>query len=254
MVFGRLNKLSVDMERHWAEEVQRTGTVLRWTPALRCSCTTPGSTPKSNCVVCKGFGWFWPAEREKSVRGVITQATTQREYLVTGFLQPDDLVFVPLRKIQVGVNDRFRVRRTDMYHLSVDAESILIKRGTGSTDELPYRVARLGEIIYADSRTGSFLQYKEGRDFTVAGNVVTWLIKLPSPPAGAIAPPDTQIYSISFDADYDWLMVNNPGPRGLTEVSITQKCFIRRRLRDTRQDNRPASTGFNPAVLFPPQP
>lgn len=254
MVLGRMSGLAADMDKFFGEEANRTGTVWRWTPAVRCSCRSGGGNPKSNCVLCKGFGWFWPEANERAVRGVVTQATNHREYLITGFLQPDDIVFAPKRKIQVGTNDRFRVARPDMFHINMPAEAVSVKRGPGSTDELPYRIARLREVVWSDTRTGDYVQYRVGRDVVADGATLVWKAEEPSPPSGVQAPPETQFYAVNFDADFDWLVVENPNPRGLTEVSITPKIHLRRRLRDQRQDKRPASTGFDPAAFFPSTP
>ncbi len=246
-VYGRKDRLvsaEQDLSRRGAREF---ATYAYWTPAIRCSCRLIDGQVKTTCRVCRGWGWFWLDQDERQIAGEITQATLHREYQVSGVLLPGDLVFAPEKRQQFGVQDRFRLARPDLYHFDVRAESELVVRDSrgGPVDTLRDRIAHLLRVTRADPATGDVTRYRVDIDVTPSGNTLTWDAALPSPHAGTIQPGPGIAYAIDYVADHDWLVVEPPTPRAVSNVGLPTKLLLRRRARDVRLDTKPA---FNPGM------
>lgn len=247
-VYGRKDRLADGQRRLIRANGRLVGTYLRWTPAIRCSCALEGGQVMTTCRVCRGYGWWWPAEEERLIGGDLTQASVHRDYQVMGLLLPGDIVFVPERLAHFGVQDRFRVARPDLHHLKIRAEAELVVRDPhgGPTDELPYRVTELLHVTRSDPHTGEIARYRVGIDVSAQGNVLTWDAKLPAPrQSGSVAPGSGLRYAVDFLADYDWLSVEPSSPRAISNVALGGKVLLRKRHRRLQMDT-PAP--FDPEV------
>ena len=245
-----MHRLAFHAQRVWRSENVRTGTYVYWTPATRCSCSGEDGHARADCRLCGGFGFFWRASNERKLRAEVTQATSHRDYLALGFVSREDLAIAPEKKpVQSGANDRIRLARPDLFTYALRAEQEVLTRGKGATDAIAQRCVRLLEVVRTDDRVGSVTSYRPNVDVTFSGNVLTWLASTGSPPVGTVAPPSGVQYSVSYMADYDWVITENPTVRSIGDVEIGPRWYVRRYLRDQRNNDRVAPTGpggFNP--------
>lgn len=252
-VFGRMNDQAAALDYGIRQEAYSTGTYVLHTPAARCSCVRDGGQPSASCRICNGDGFFYAPGTETVQHAIVSQVSTQREFVSgPGIYEREDLLVTFAKRVFVTVKDRIRLARPDLFHFTVPAEGFVLERGTGQFDELPNRVARLLFVSKTDDRMGTVTYYRPGIDVTATENKLYWGNKAVPPVSGAVAPPSGLQYAVMYHGDYDWVVVENLAPRASGSVSLGTRAVCRRLQTDVRNQERAAPIGplgFNPQLF-----
>lgn len=189
-------------------------TVYKMAP---CPCgTTPGSPPNMSCQACGGTGILYPTPPRQTL-GIVTEVTLHTDLVPMGLAQPGDLQ-VSTRPGQVHL-DPFDLVFVP-WTVGVPMEGVLLVRGSGPTDRLPYRAAFVEGAWTVDAATGQVTSYQLDQDFTVSGITVTWTGRAPSP--------GTQ-YTLRYSGDFEWVVFDPPQQRVAFGVDLGQRALLRKR-------------------------
>ena len=193
---------------------------VQWYRGAVCPCrSSPASSPNTTCAACGGLGWWYPAD-PTPLRVVMTQVTQRQNLLAEGLeLRGDDLIadFAPGAPL-VAWGDLLwpQWRQGEPY------EGQTLVRGTGTTDALFYGATTVSFCGSVDLTTGAATVYTEGVDFSVSGKTVTWLGTANQPAAGSL-------YTIRYNAQFEWVVFDPPQVRVERGTSLGPKAILRKR-------------------------
>lgn len=201
--------------------VRSHGEQLDYYVAMPCSCG--GGDPsraRQSCTLCGGRGYrYKPPVR---LTGIVTSIHREKSLMEAGLVQPGDAV------LGLSPFDRHMLSDWDMVELPFwsRGQSVwggAIQRSVDSADDLlPHTVKDLQYCESQDPDTDEITSYTRGTDFTITGNVLTWLDGQPQP-----AP--ESYYSIRYTALLQWIIFLPPQDRYDGGVSIGQKAILRLR-------------------------
>jgi hypothetical protein len=199
--------------------IRKRGTCVQWEKVMQCTCTDNASRADPNCEACHGNGYLVVAT--KTIRGLITQAMSNRTLAQAGIVQSGDLMFS-----QIPVNDCEQIHNQDRIILTefstgepFDGEHII--RGTSNRDDLSYIVAKVGDVIVADEQTGAIEHYIEGTDFTIDRDDIVW--------SGTHTPATGVRYFIKYTARFEYVAFEPPFLRYEGTTNLGQRVLLRRR-------------------------
>ncbi len=187
--------------------------------AAFCPCgTKPGNPPNINCAACGGTGILYPTSPEQ-VPVLVSDINQNLDLMQYGLMEDGDMVISP----QPGTIhfDSFDLLMLP-WSIGVPTFSQTVTRGTGATDTAFYRILNVTGAWTVNIQTGTHQEYRPDQDFTYSGKTITWLATGSQPPAGAI-------YSIRFDAQFEWVTFNPPQPRVAWGQDLGQKAVFRKR-------------------------
>lgn len=229
MVYGRLDRNAMQINRLNREEMKRTGTHVWYTPRRRCSCLHPVTRQVDlGCRVCDGVGWYWLPADERVIRAVVQSGSLHRDLIAMGLVQAGDLVIQFDRNPQnLAPWDRVRLDPHHLFTFAIPGEAAVVERGEGTDDSLQYRVAKIFSIDRANPRTGEVVSYPEtsyaiGRNT----NTITWVAD-PQPVLG-------DQYTVNYLVDWDWIVSEPTAPSALGPVGFQGKIPLSRRMKDER--------------------
>lgn len=201
--------------------VQDHGELLTYFQGVPCACgtTIDGARSRFVCPLCKGSGTRY--EAGKPLRGIVTGITREKVLVEAGILQPGDAI------LGLAPSEREMVTDWDMVEPSQwgrgqPYSGELVQRGTGATDVLMYKAKQVQSCTSVTPDAFAIIPYVHGVDFTVAGDVVTWLVGRPQPDIESI-------YSIKYTAIFSYIVFTIPQDRYDKNVSLGQKILIRPR-------------------------
>lgn len=193
-----------------------TATVYK---AALCPCrSTPTGSQNQNCLACGGNGILYPVPPEQ-ITVLVSDITQNLDLMQYGLMEDGDLVVSP----QPGSIhfDNFDLLMLP-WSIGVPTYSQVIVRGAGATDTADYRVLNVTGAWTVEPTTGTNQEYKPGFDFTFDSKTITWL-------STGNAPTDGQLYSIRYDAQFEWVAYNPPSPRVAFGQDLGQKAVFRKR-------------------------
>jgi len=182
-----------------------------------CPCgNTPDSPSKITCAACAGTGLLYPMP-SRTVLGIVSDVTLHQELLMQGLAQPGDLqVSTQPGQLHLDPFDLCLIPWT----VGVPVTGDVLVRGTGTTDQLPYRAVLVEGVWTVNPTTGQITTYTAGQDFTVQGKVITWIGRQPA--AGAQ-------YTIRFNGDFEWIVFDPPDQRVAFGQDLGQRAILRKR-------------------------
>ncbi len=189
-------------------------TVYKMAP---CPCgAQPGQPADMSCVACGGTGILYPTP-PRTLLGIVTNVTLQTDLVAMGLAEAGDLQ-ISTRPGQ-GHLDPFDLCFVP-WSMGIPVSGQIMQRGTGSTDQLPYRAALVEGIWTVDPTTGMVTPYTLQTDFTVHGRTITWIGR--TPPVG------TQ-YTIRYSGDFEWVVFHPPDQRVAFGVDLGERAILRKR-------------------------
>lgn len=195
--------------------------------AALCPCrSTPTGSQSQNCQACGGNGVLYPTPPE-NVPVLVSDITQNLDLMQYGLMEDGDLVVSP----EPGSIhfDNFDLILLP-WSIGVPTYSEVIVKGNTDTDATSYRILNVTAAWTVDPSAGTSQAYKPGFDFTYdafesttpPGKSITWL-------STGNAPSDGQLYSIRYDAQFEWVAYNPPQPRVAFGVDLGQKAVFRKR-------------------------
>lgn len=161
--------------------------------AVRCPCLRIESRqPRAGCPVCNGLGYAYPEELSEPMIALVLSRTPRRQQLavgqqVSGTVQvtfPQGVV--PAQGDQLWPdNDEHSVQQVLYRSVAQVDDTVVRSRATApdqrapvqpaTTDRLLYPdVLRVEHVSWIDEETRELRTGKQGRDFTLEGNALTW--------------------------------------------------------------------------------
>lgn len=184
-----------------------------------CPCgNTPGQPNNINCAACGGFGILYPLP-PFSALVMVSDITQNLDLMQYGLMEDGDL-FVSPQPGSVHF-DNFDLLLLP-WTIGVPTYSQTIVRGSGVADTSYYRVLNVTGAFTVNTATGATTEYVPNRDFTYSGKTITWLATGSQPSAGTL-------YSIRYDAQFEWVAYNPPQPRVAFGQDLGQKAIFRKR-------------------------
>lgn len=140
---------------------------VSWERALKCPCRstrTGGALP--DCPVCSGNGWLWESPVE--VRMPVQKMQTSRKWATQTEWEDGDLLVTVLPSSEAYALAEYD--RLTLVESSLTLSHVLTR---GNGDRLKYRFPLAVEVWAIVGNAKADLV--EGTDFTLNGNVLTWL-------------------------------------------------------------------------------
>ncbi|MCL6442459.1 MAG: hypothetical protein K6T83_03170 [Alicyclobacillus sp.] len=184
-----------------------------------CPCgNTPNSPNNINCAACGGYGILYPVPPEQ-IPVLISDVNQNLNLLQYGLAEDGDMIVSP----QPGTIhfDNFDLLILP-WSIGVPTFSQVLSRGSGPTDTAYYRILNVTAAWTVDPVKGTAQKYLPGTDFTYEGKEITWLDT-------GNAPNEGQLYSIRYDAQFEWVAYNPPQPRVAFGQDLGQKAVFRKR-------------------------
>lgn len=184
--------------------------------AAYCPCgNTPSAPNNINCAACGGYGLLYP-EAPEQIPVLVSEINQESELIQYGFANYGDMVVSP----QPGSVhfDNFDLLILP-WSIGVPTFSEVLARGAGNTDIATYRLLHVGGAWTVNVTSGAVTAYVPGRDFTYSGKTLTWVN---GPSAGTL-------YSIRYDAQFEWVAWNPPEPRVAFGQDLGQRAVFRKR-------------------------
>ena len=188
--------------------LDRRGRPVKWQEAIICSCWNPDSgSPNYGCVACHGKGYVYQASVNS--KALVTSITLNKDFeAMAGVFEVGDAVMTVAKRIPVRVNGMptgqntdnplFNVGMYDKITLLDDSfkSSEVLVRGTPIDARDPDTllnsdVTGVRSIQKYDQITGDVVTYSPLVDYTLNGNLVSWL-------AGGSSPAVGQQYSVAY--------------------------------------------------------
>lgn len=202
--------------------IQKHGEKVNWFKGYLCPCGASGDAARANanCTFCNGTGTRYDAPKE--LIGIVTGVQKEKSLLEAGIALPGDLLLGlgPFEKNLLSSNDLIEMSN---WKRGQPFEGELIQRSPeGPTDTLLYRAKEIFRCFSIDTNTQTETIYQNGTDFTVSGNVLTWI-------DGQSQPPAESIYSINYSALFSYCVFLPPQDRYEGGVNLGQKVLLRLR-------------------------
>lgn len=193
-----LRRPADEMDEHDNQYITDRGTVVLWEQAHRCTNVDAGGRPNFDCEYCFGSGFIWIPI--KNIPVFAQSMTFDRRLLPGGELFPGTMT-ASFRPVDiVGYMDRFT------FAVEQIATHELVRRTAVVDPEVlddRIRYANWDEIIKVRDNDRDYVL---GTDFSVEGDVLTWL------PGGA-KPEDGAYYSLRYIVHPRYLCIDPPQPR-----------------------------------------
>jgi hypothetical protein len=221
--------------------IQKRGTCVRWDKVSRCTCSDDSSRPDPSCAACHGTGYI--VLGSKIIRGLVTDAMSNRILAQAGIVQSGDLMFSQMpqnRCDEVQNMDRIILLEFDQGE-PFDGEHVT-RNTTGDRDDLSFIVAKVLDLIVVDVDTGDVEHYIEGTDFTIDRDDIVW-VGPHRPAAGAI-------YYIKYTANYEYVAFTPPFQRYEGSTNLGQRLLLRKR-QFIEEPNPEANLGEGGLIVSP---
>lgn len=201
--------------------IARHGAQLLRYPSLPCPCgsTVDGARSRFVCPLCKGTGVRY--ETATTLTGIITGIAREKMLLEAGIAQPGDAV-LGLSPLETQMVTDWDMVEPANWTQGQPYSGELVQRGSGATDTLVYKAKQVLNCHSVHPTTFVITNYAVGTDFTVANDVVTWIVGRPQPAADAI-------YSIKYAAIFSYIVFTIPQDRYDAEISLGLKALLRPR-------------------------
>lgn len=186
--------------------------------ATNCPCgNSPQSPGNINCAACGGLGILYP-EKPLKVMALVSNIDQNLDLVQYGLMEYGDLVLSPMPG-SIHLDD-FDLVILPWSIGTPTYSQTLMRSTTGDTDTADYRMMNVSGAWTVDPVTGTTTKYVPGQDFTYQGRTITWVGNQPQ--LG-------QLYSIRYDAQFEWVAFNPPTPRVAFGQDLGQRAILRKR-------------------------